>query len=335
MEIESLERIVSEHPFFAGLDDAISASSSAAAPRTCASRPASICSTRASRPTRFYLIRHGRVALEIAAPGRGADDLPDLGEGEIVGVSWLIPPYRWTLRRPGAGADPRDRHGRDLPARQMRGRPRSRLRDDEALRAGPGRAAAGDPAADPRCLWHASADAPWRRRRRPDDAARRARAPAPARRAATSGRSTSSRTATGADAVRAGPVQHADLFGVGEVPISYQRRPGRAGTGWSTRSAPSAPVSTRARRAASRATRSACAVPSASAGRSTEAAGATWSSSPAGSASRRCGRRSTTCWPSASATATSRCSTARAARTTSCSAASSNAGGAGSTSTSR
>ena len=37
----------------------------------CASTPASTCSARASRPTRFYLIRHGRVALEIFAPGAG------------------------------------------------------------------------------------------------------------------------------------------------------------------------------------------------------------------------------------------------------------------------
>ena len=44
----------------------------------------------------FYLIRHGRVALELTAPGRGAVTFQTLAEGEIVGVSWLIPPYRWT-----------------------------------------------------------------------------------------------------------------------------------------------------------------------------------------------------------------------------------------------
>ena len=44
----------------------------------------------------FYLIREGRVALEIAAPGRGAVTFQTVGEGEIVGVSWLFPPYRWT-----------------------------------------------------------------------------------------------------------------------------------------------------------------------------------------------------------------------------------------------
>jgi CRP-like cAMP-binding protein len=43
----------------------------------------------------FYLIRHGRVALEITAPGRAPIVFQTLGEGEIVGASWLVPPYRW------------------------------------------------------------------------------------------------------------------------------------------------------------------------------------------------------------------------------------------------
>ncbi len=43
----------------------------------------------------FYLIRHGRVALEIAAPGRGPITIQTLTEGEILGWSWLLPPYRW------------------------------------------------------------------------------------------------------------------------------------------------------------------------------------------------------------------------------------------------
>lgn len=43
----------------------------------------------------FYLIRHGAVALEIFAPGRGPITIQTLGEGEILGWSWLIPPYNW------------------------------------------------------------------------------------------------------------------------------------------------------------------------------------------------------------------------------------------------
>lgn len=45
--------------------------------------------------SQFYLIRHGAVALEIFAPGRGPITIQTLGEGEILGWSWLIPPYNW------------------------------------------------------------------------------------------------------------------------------------------------------------------------------------------------------------------------------------------------
>jgi CRP/FNR family transcriptional regulator, cyclic AMP receptor protein len=45
----------------------------------------------------FFAIRHGRVALEIAAPGRGALMIATLGEGAVVGWSWLFPPHRWSF----------------------------------------------------------------------------------------------------------------------------------------------------------------------------------------------------------------------------------------------
>ena len=44
---------------------------------------------------RFYLIRHGAVALEVEAPGRGALVIETLHDGDAVGWSWLFEPYRW------------------------------------------------------------------------------------------------------------------------------------------------------------------------------------------------------------------------------------------------
>jgi CRP-like cAMP-binding protein len=46
---------------------------------------------------RFHLIRHGSIALEIEAPGRGALIIQTLHEGEVVGWSWLFAPYRWAM----------------------------------------------------------------------------------------------------------------------------------------------------------------------------------------------------------------------------------------------
>ena len=42
----------------------------------------------------FYLLRHGRVALEIASPERGPLTVLTLGAGDVIGWSWLVPPYR-------------------------------------------------------------------------------------------------------------------------------------------------------------------------------------------------------------------------------------------------
>jgi CRP/FNR family cyclic AMP-dependent transcriptional regulator len=43
----------------------------------------------------FYLLRHGRVTLETFVPGRGALVVQTVEEGDVVGWSWLFPPYRW------------------------------------------------------------------------------------------------------------------------------------------------------------------------------------------------------------------------------------------------
>ncbi len=43
----------------------------------------------------FYLIQQGKVALGTFVPGRGYVTLQTLGEGDLLGWSWLIAPYRW------------------------------------------------------------------------------------------------------------------------------------------------------------------------------------------------------------------------------------------------
>jgi len=43
----------------------------------------------------FYLVRKGRVSLSTHVPARGAVVIETLDPGEIVGWSWLFPPYVW------------------------------------------------------------------------------------------------------------------------------------------------------------------------------------------------------------------------------------------------
>jgi CRP/FNR family cyclic AMP-dependent transcriptional regulator len=43
----------------------------------------------------FYVLRRGTVALETHVPGRQPARLMTLHEEDVLGWSWLFPPYRW------------------------------------------------------------------------------------------------------------------------------------------------------------------------------------------------------------------------------------------------
>jgi CRP-like cAMP-binding protein len=43
----------------------------------------------------FYLIREGRVAVEISSSERGPVIIQSLREGDVLGWAWMMPPYRW------------------------------------------------------------------------------------------------------------------------------------------------------------------------------------------------------------------------------------------------
>jgi CRP-like cAMP-binding protein len=42
-----------------------------------------------------WLIHDGCVALDLTVPGRGQVVIQTLGAGDVLGWSWLIPPYEW------------------------------------------------------------------------------------------------------------------------------------------------------------------------------------------------------------------------------------------------
>ena len=92
--MENLERIVTEHPFFGGMsaDHLRLLAGCASNVRFNAGQ---FVLREGEEANQFYLIRHGKVALEVYAPNRGALTIQTLGEGEILGWSWLVPPYRW------------------------------------------------------------------------------------------------------------------------------------------------------------------------------------------------------------------------------------------------
>jgi CRP/FNR family transcriptional regulator, cyclic AMP receptor protein len=44
---------------------------------------------------RFYLLTAGRVALEAPSPGHAPAPVQIIAAGDVLGWSWLVPPYEW------------------------------------------------------------------------------------------------------------------------------------------------------------------------------------------------------------------------------------------------
>lgn len=92
--MRTLETILAEHPFFARLDPHYLQIIAGCATNVVFEAGQMIF--REGEPAnRFYLIRQGRVALEVHAAGVGTITIQTLDSGDILGWSWLVPPYRW------------------------------------------------------------------------------------------------------------------------------------------------------------------------------------------------------------------------------------------------
>jgi CRP-like cAMP-binding protein len=91
-----IEALLAEHPFFKDMAAAYRALIAACGRNVHFDAGQFIC--RAGDPAnQFFAIRQGCVSIEIHAPERGPQILQTLEAEDIVGWSWLIPPYRWTF----------------------------------------------------------------------------------------------------------------------------------------------------------------------------------------------------------------------------------------------
>ena len=96
METRGLAQIVTQHPFFVGLEPGFCDLISGCA-RNVRFEAGSYLFRKDEPANEFYLIRDGRVALQVAAPGGEPVSFQTAGNDEVVGLSWLIPPYRWSF----------------------------------------------------------------------------------------------------------------------------------------------------------------------------------------------------------------------------------------------
>lgn len=86
--------LVASHPLFAGLPEGTTAEIAACA-RNVAFLPGELVLAEGQPANTLFLVRRGRVAIEIHAPNRGSIVVETVGPGGAVGWSWMFPPYRW------------------------------------------------------------------------------------------------------------------------------------------------------------------------------------------------------------------------------------------------
>jgi CRP-like cAMP-binding protein len=94
--METLEHLLKEHKFFQGLGDE-HLKMIAGCGANVRFEAGEFIAKEGAEANHFYLLRHGQVSLQVVSPGRQAMVIQTLGEGDILGWSWLVPPYTWTL----------------------------------------------------------------------------------------------------------------------------------------------------------------------------------------------------------------------------------------------
>jgi len=91
--IETLEPILREHPFFRDLRQEFFNIILG-----CASnvrfKPGEVIFNEGDEADKFYLIRQGNVAIDVARSKHNSITIQTVHDGDILGWSWLIPPYR-------------------------------------------------------------------------------------------------------------------------------------------------------------------------------------------------------------------------------------------------
>lgn len=94
--MKSIHDLLGEHPFFAGLPEDTLKLIAGCGVNVHFREDQHIISENAPAE-HFWVVRTGRVALEIDTPRKGPQTIQTVGPGGLLGVSWLIPPHRWTF----------------------------------------------------------------------------------------------------------------------------------------------------------------------------------------------------------------------------------------------
>ena len=91
---QPLDRIVADVPVLDGLDASTIALLAGCA-RNVRFAEGEILFRDGDRADTFFAVRHGSVAIETFVPARGPLVIETVEAGEVIGWSWLFPPFRW------------------------------------------------------------------------------------------------------------------------------------------------------------------------------------------------------------------------------------------------
>jgi len=92
--MRTIEQFLPDHPFFTGLD-AESLAIVAGCARNVSFAPGEYLFRTGQPADQFFVVRRGRVALEVHSPASGTMVVDTADAGDVVGWSWLVPPYSW------------------------------------------------------------------------------------------------------------------------------------------------------------------------------------------------------------------------------------------------
>jgi len=90
----TLEPLLRDHPFLKDLEPEYVALLAGCAANV-RFREGSFMFREGEPAEQCFLIREGKMALEIDAPGRGSIIVQTLGAGDVTGFSWLLEPHQW------------------------------------------------------------------------------------------------------------------------------------------------------------------------------------------------------------------------------------------------
>ena len=93
VKIDGLDKLLAEHPFFKDLDASVRELIAGCAANEVI-HPGDYLYREGDVIDKFYVIRHGRVALDVYVPGKNPLVIETLQEGDILGWAWLMPPYK-------------------------------------------------------------------------------------------------------------------------------------------------------------------------------------------------------------------------------------------------